>query len=170
MEDRTDQDPIKVGFIGLGVMGEPMCRHILQKQLGSLVSEVIGFDLASGPMERLAEVGLRSAASAREIVETCDLILFSLPGDEQVDALWRGKDGLLDAARSGQTIVDLGTTSLRLTRELADAFSQRAIAYADAPVARTRSAAESGTLAVLVGGEPATFRPSARCWTVLPKR
>ena len=151
------QQELRVGFIGLGVMGEPMCRHILEKRAGGMVSEVWGFDLDSGPMSRLQALGLNAAGSAQEATEGADLVLLSLPGDAPLEALCRGSDGLLGHIKPGQTVVDLGTSSLRITRELEAEFAQRGAAYADAPVARTRAAAEAGTLAVLVGGEEAVF-------------
>ncbi|MEM8687246.1 MAG: NAD(P)-dependent oxidoreductase [Pseudomonadota bacterium] len=152
------QQELGVGFIGLGVMGEPMCRHILQKRAGGQVSQVWGFDLSSGPVLRLKDHGLKAVSSAQEAAERADLVLLSLPGDEQLEALCRGSEGLLSHIRPGQTVVDLGTSSLRLTRALQAEFAACGAAYADAPVARTRSAAEAGTLAVLVGGDEAVFQ------------
>ena len=151
------QQKLSVGFIGLGVMGEPMCRHILAKRAGGLVSEVCGFDLTDAPVARLREHGLKAAESAQEAAEGADLVFISLPGDEQLQELCEGTDGLLAHINQGQTVVDLGTSSLNLTRKLEAAFSARGAAYADAPVARTRAAAEAGTLAVLVGASQETF-------------
>ncbi len=161
------QQELGVGFIGLGVMGEPMCRHIVQKKAGGLVREVWGFDLNAEPVARLTERGLKAASSAGEAAERADLVLVSLPGDDQLEALCEGPDGLLNHIRPGQTVVDLGTSSLGLTRALEIKFAARGAAYADAPVARTRAAAEAGTLAVLVGGEEAVFktiRPVLACF------
>ncbi len=158
---------LRVGFIGLGVMGEPMCRHILQKRAGGIVDNVIGYDLSAEPLNRLAEHGLEVADDTAEVVERSDLLLISLPGDVEFDALCRGESGLLQNVRAGQTVVDLGTTSVRLSRELRDEFAGREVEYADAPVARTRAAAESGTLLVLVGARAGTFeriRPVLSCF------
>ena len=158
-----------VGFIGLGVMGEPMCRHILQRGLAGVVSSVVGFDLATAPLQRLQGHGLQIAASAAECAATADLILISLPGDTELEALCTGPDGLFANVRAGQTIVDLGTTSVKLSRSLRDRFVALDVAYADAPVARTRAAAESGTLLVLVGSSEEVFArpPHHRRQTIL---
>ena len=161
------EQQVRVGFIGLGVMGEPMCRHILQKRAGGLVSELAGFDLERGPVARLAEHGLQAAQSPKEAAEGADIVFLSLPGDAHLETLCRGPDGLLEHVGEGQTVVDLGTSSVRLTRQLENEFAGRGAAYADAPVARTRSAAEAGTLAVLVGGAKAVFariRPVLGCF------
>ncbi|MEM8647174.1 MAG: NAD(P)-dependent oxidoreductase [Pseudomonadota bacterium] len=152
------QQELSVGFVGLGVMGEPMCRHIAQKRAGGRVQELWGFDLNRDPISRLSEHGLKAARSVQEATERADVVLLSLPGDEQLRALCSGSEGLLSLVKPGQTIVDLGTSSLRLTRELEAEFSARGASYADAPVARTRAAAEAGKLAVLVGGDEAVFK------------
>ena len=157
----------RVGFVGLGVMGEPMCRHLVQKRADVAVEEVVGYDLAPAPLARLAEQGLRPAASLAEAVEAADLLLLSLPGGAELESLCRGAGGLLALTRPGQIIVDLGTSPVGLTRRLAEDFAGQEVRYADAPVARTRAAAESGTLAVLVGGDAALFariRPILGCF------
>ena len=158
---------VAVGFIGLGVMGEPMCRHILQKCDSARVSEVRGFDLSEAPLARLSEHGLTVAKSPQEAAEGADLIFLSLPGDEQLEALCSGLKGLVNHVGPGQTIVDLGTSSVDLTIRLEVQFAAKGAGYADAPVARTRAAAEAGTLAVLVGGATSVFdriRPVLGCF------
>jgi 3-hydroxyisobutyrate dehydrogenase-like beta-hydroxyacid dehydrogenase len=97
------------------------------------------------------------AASAQAAAEQADIVFLSLPSGEIVAEVARGKAGLLAVARPGQTIVDLGTSPVDLTRQLAAEFAKHGASYADAPVARTRAAAEAGTLSVMVGTEDATF-------------
>jgi 3-hydroxyisobutyrate dehydrogenase-like beta-hydroxyacid dehydrogenase len=141
-----------MGFIGLGVMGEPMCRNLAQKTAGA----VLAFDLDPAPLERLSAHGVRSAGLA-EMMATCDAIFMSLPSGEVVQQVCHAPDGLLQQARAGQCIVDLSTSRVDTTRQLALEFSELGVDFADAPVARTRAAAESGTLAVMVGATPAVF-------------
>jgi len=138
-----------VGFIGLGVMGEPMCRN-LRVRSGL---RVLAFDLDPAPLHRLAEHKVEGARSAAEVMRQSDVVFVSLPSGKHLEALVRGDDGLLENARAGQILVDLGTSPVALTRTLADAFAGKNVDYLDAPVARTRQAAESGTLAVMVGGD-----------------
>ncbi len=156
-----------VGFIGLGVMGEPMCRHVLQKRDSVRVSAVKGFDLAPAPLARLAEHGLQSCASPQEAIDGANLVLISLPGDAELAELCTGPNGLLKHIKPGQTVVDLGTSSVNLTNKLEIEFTSKGASYADAPVARTRAAAEAGTLAVLVGGATSVFeriKPVLSCF------
>ncbi len=142
-----------IGFIGLGVMGEPMCRNVRVR--GGY--RVLAFDREPGPLERLRAHGVEAAAGVGALVRASDIVLASLPSGEVLDELAHAADGLLANVRSGQTFVDLGTSPLGLTRTLAAQFAERGVRYLDAPVARTRQAAEAGTLSVMVGGEAATL-------------
>lgn len=143
-----------IGFIGVGVMGEPMCRH-LAKKTDSLV---LASDLDEAPLARLAKHGVEKATIA-EIAARADIIFMSLPSGKVVRALVEGGDepGLLAQCREGQVVVDLSTSPVPLTRELAGKFAQRGVQFTDAPVMRTRAAAEAGTLAVPVGAPDALF-------------
>jgi 3-hydroxyisobutyrate dehydrogenase-like beta-hydroxyacid dehydrogenase len=141
-----------IGFVGLGVMGEPMCRN-LARESGR---RVIGFDLAAQPLERLAADGVVAARGVREVADRAEVIFLSLPSGAEVDAVCDA--GLVAAARAGQTIVDLGTSPVALARALAERFAAMGAAFADAPVARTREAAIAGTLSIMVGATDETFR------------
>jgi len=152
-----------LGFIGLGVMGEPMCRHLITKS----GSPVVIFDLMPEPVGRLVSIGARAAGSAAEVARAADIIFVSLPSGKHLQALCEGPDGLIAHTAAGRTFVDLGTSPLKLSRELAARFEAKDVAYADAPVARTRQAAEQGTLAVTVGGSEPVFarlEPLLRCF------
>jgi 3-hydroxyisobutyrate dehydrogenase-like beta-hydroxyacid dehydrogenase len=142
-----------IGFIGLGVMGEPMCRHLITKS----GFPVVIFDLVPEPVGRLAEIGATSARSVAAVALAADVIFVSLPSGKHLQALCEGSQGLIACIRPGQTVVDLGTSPLQLSKELAATFMAKGVAYADAPVARTRQAAEQGTLAVTVGASASTF-------------
>lgn len=151
------------GFIGLGVMGEPMCMHLARKSGLS----VIGFDLNREPLERLAAHGVAPARDVAEVAASADVIMVSLPSGREVEALCTMDGGLLSLVREGQVIVDLGTTPVAMVKNLAEAFAARGVAFADAPVSRTRAAAEAGTLSILVGGDEEVFgaiRPLLACF------
>lgn len=142
-----------IGFIGLGVMGEPMCRNLARKA----GAKVHAFDLDDAPLERLAAEGVERAASTADIMAQCDVVFMSLPSGEVVAQLCRQDGGLLSQARSGQIVVDLSTSPVDTTRALEQEFAARQARFIDAPVARTRAAAEAGTLAVMVGASPDVF-------------
>ena len=146
-------NPKQIGFIGLGVMGEPICRNLARKS----GAPVLAFDLSKEPLERLAADGVKAVASPAEVMEQCDVVFLSLPSGEVVAKLSRDANGLLANARAGQVVVDLSTSSVNTTRELSKEFESRGAHLVDAPVARTRAAAEAGTLAVFVGATPELF-------------
>jgi 3-hydroxyisobutyrate dehydrogenase-like beta-hydroxyacid dehydrogenase len=145
---------LRIGFIGLGVMGEPMCRNLARK----CRLPVTAYDLNPEPLARSAEDGVLTASSLDDLVATADVIFLSLPGGEQLEDLCRGERGLLALVRNGQTIVDTSTSPVSLTRELAAEFLAKGIDYADAPIARTRQAAQDGTLSIMVGAPGKLFQ------------
>jgi 3-hydroxyisobutyrate dehydrogenase-like beta-hydroxyacid dehydrogenase len=139
-----------VGFIGLGVMGEAMCRNLAKK--GSW--QVVGFDTQPGPLERLAGDGVVKAPSLAEFVARSNVILMCLPGGKEVEAV---ASNLLGLVRKDQTVVDMSTAPPKLMRELAPRFAAKGVDFADAPVARTRRAAIDGTLSIMVGSSAEVF-------------
>ena len=142
-----------VGFIGLGVMGEPMCRNLATKtQL-----RIRANDLSPEPLKRLAAQGVESVANIAKLAQDSQVIFLSLPSGEVVHQLSHQQGGLLASARPGQIVVDLGTSPAKLTRELAGDFAAKGVQFIDAPVARSRLAAEAGTLSCMVGAEPEIF-------------
>jgi 3-hydroxyisobutyrate dehydrogenase-like beta-hydroxyacid dehydrogenase len=143
----------RIGFIGLGVMGEPICRNLARRS--SL--PVVGIDRDPAPMARLAADAVAPAQSVATLAQACDLVFLSLPSGEVVDQVAREANGLLAYARPGQVIVDLSTSAVAMTRALAADFAARGAVFVDAPVARTRAAAEAGTLSVMVGALPSDF-------------
>jgi 3-hydroxyisobutyrate dehydrogenase-like beta-hydroxyacid dehydrogenase len=138
-----------IGFIGLGVMGEPMCGH-LARRAGI---PVFAHDLRNEPLERLAAQGV-TGASLLQIAERCDVILLSLPDGKAVSAV---VDQLEPRLRPGQCVVDTSTSSVELTRQIGARLAAKGILYADAPVARTREAAAKGELSIMVGASNDTF-------------
>ena len=153
----------RIGFIGLGVMGEPICRNLASKS----GVPVVAFDTQAAPLERMRAHGVKVADSVHEVAHDTDAIFICLPSGKHVESICDGAQGLLALARRGQIVVDLGTSPMSLARRLAVAFAERGASFADAPIARTRQAAQEGTLSVMVGGDAATFarlEPLIRCF------
>jgi 3-hydroxyisobutyrate dehydrogenase len=149
-----------LGFIGTGVMGEPICRNLAAKS----GARVLAWDPQSAPLERLRAAGVEIAGSAAELAAQAAIVFVCLPGGAQLESLC--ETTLLPAARAGLTVVDLGTSGVGRTRALARRFAERGADYADAPIARTRAAAREGTLAISVGSTPDVFariRPLLAC-------
>jgi 3-hydroxyisobutyrate dehydrogenase len=151
-----------LGFIGLGVMGEPICRNIIRRS----GRPVIAFDLAAEPLKRMASEGGVIAASIAEVVTRSDLVFLCLPSAKHVRSVFES-DGILAHVRPGQVVVDLGTSSVKQTRDFAAQLQAKGAGWVDAPIARTRQAAQDGTLSVMVGATPAQFaaiEPLIRCF------
>jgi 3-hydroxyisobutyrate dehydrogenase-like beta-hydroxyacid dehydrogenase len=144
----------KIGFIGLGVMGEPMCRNLARKS----GLAVLAYDRANGPMERLRQHGVHAATGIEDVAKECDVIFLALPSGQHVEMICNGPEGLLSHARARQIVVDLGTSPAKLARELAQAFGEKGAFFVDAPIARTRQAAEEGTLSIMVGADEASLK------------
>lgn len=145
-------------FIGLGVMGEPMCRNLTTKKDTVGLSEVRAYDVRAEPLQRIADQGGVMAPSAADAATDADVVFVSLPGGKEVEDILIGSGGLLDMMKPGAVFVDLSTSPVTLSRELAEKAEAKGIQYADAPVARTRQAAEQGTLAIMVGGADEVFQ------------
>jgi len=142
-----------IGFIGVGVMGEPMCRNLAAKSGHS----VIAYDQRTDPLERLREQGVRAATELKQLAEMADVIFLALPSGSHVESVCVNPDGLVAHAHEGQIVVDLGTSPPNLARQLERMFRRKAAKFADAPIARTRYAAEQGTLSIMVGSDKDTF-------------
>ncbi len=139
-------DNATFGFIGLGVMGAPMCRNLARKS---------GRPVIASDARRAPPVEAMAAGSAAEVGARADLIFLSLPGEAEV------RQVAASIPRS-KTLVDCSTAPVELARELAGRFAQ----FADAPVARTRQAAVEGTLSIMVGASAqlyARLEPALRC-------
>lgn len=151
-----------VGFVGLGVMGEPMCRNLKAK----CGRRVVAYDIDPAPLERLAAHGVEALADAAAVAAASEVVFVSMPSGKVLERLFHGQ-GLMDSAAPGRIFVDLGTSPVRLTRALAAEAASRGARWLDAPVARTRAAAEAGTLSVMVGGEAELFeevKPLLACF------
>ena len=142
-----------IGFVGLGVMGGPMCRNIALKHGG----EVVAFDVNSAAFAALDGTKARRAEALRVVAEQADIVFLSLPGGEQVEQVCLGARGLASASRVPSVIVDLSTTTVAVARAMAERLSPKAVAFADAPVARTREAAQRGELSIMVGADEALY-------------
>lgn len=145
-------DKMTLGFVGVGVMGEPMCRHLALKSR----ARVIAADHAVEPLERLKAHGVERG-ELTDLAREADVIFLSLPSAEAVEAVVLGAGGLAEMGRSGLVLVDLSTSRVETAKRLAEVLNAKGMRFADAPVMRTRAAAEAGTLAIPVGADPTTF-------------
>ncbi len=142
----------RVGFIGVGVMGKPMCLNLIEA----------GFPLtvyARRPESARAVVaaGATLVASSRAVAEAVDVVITMLPDSPQVEEVVLGSDGVLAGARAALTVVDMSTIAPAASKRVAAACAERGVAFLDAPVSGGSQGAEAGTLTIMAGGEAAVF-------------
>jgi 3-hydroxyisobutyrate dehydrogenase-like beta-hydroxyacid dehydrogenase len=143
-------DTRTIGFVGLGVMGGPMCRNVARKHAGS----VLMLDRDSAAMTALSDTKAQAASSLEPLAAAADVIFLSLPGGPQVEAVCAAIQGL---ARKGTVVVDLSTTPVAVARAVGGRLKAVGLVFADAPVARTREAAQRGELSIMVGADASVF-------------
>lgn len=142
--------PPTLGFIGLGVMGSGMCGNVVKKH----GAPVYVYDMNPAALEGMAKIGARAASSVAEVAANADVIFLSLPGGKQVDAVCTE---IAADAKPGTVVIDLSTTSVAEARAVAAKLADKGLLFADAPVARTRQAAQDGTLSIMVGASEELF-------------
>jgi len=139
----------QIGFIGIGQMGMPMIRNLLQANLS-----VTGFDLNPLVADELkSEIHFEMATSAITLTKKCDVIILMLPDSNIVDRLlWEGEDALAKAMNSKQTIIDMGSSDPVRSRANFDRLAHLGISFIDAPVSGGVRRAKDGSLSIMIGG------------------
>lgn len=143
-------DAPTLGFIGLGVMGGPMSRNVVRKHAG----KVHAFDMSEAALAETVAAGALAAGSVADVARAAEIVLLSLPGGKQVAAVCAE---IAAHARPGTVVVDLSTTGVGDARAVAATLAAADMRFADAPVARTRQAAQDGTLSIMVGAPDDLF-------------
>ena len=136
----------KIGFIGMGIMGQPMARNILRAGY-----EIMVYNRTRDKTTPIAGEGARIASIPSEIGEWADIVILMLTGPEAIDAVLGGGDGLLKSM-SGGVIINMSTVPPSYTKNLVLKFRDRAIKFIDAPVSGSKKPAEDATLIILAGG------------------
>jgi 2-hydroxy-3-oxopropionate reductase len=141
-----------IAFIGLGIMGGPMARHLVKAG-----HSVIGFNRSPGPMEQLVADGGTGAGSVAEAVREADVIITMVPDSPDVESLALGEGGIYTNAPRGSIHIDMSSIRPDVTTRLADAGKAAGIRVMDAPVSGGETGAIEGTLSIMVGAYPADF-------------
>lgn len=138
----------QLGFIGVGVMGRPMARRLLE-QGHSLVI----YDKDQGALDELGALGARVAGSVREVADTAEVIFTSLPSPAIFKSVALGADGIVEG-RAVRILVDLSTVGSRAEQEVAAGLAAKGIETVDAPVSGGAAGAQKGALALMIAGKP----------------
>jgi len=144
---------MRVGFIGVGNMGGPMCRNIIR----NTNHEVVVFDLNPDAMKACTDLGASAGGSVAEIAARCDVVITSLPLPRVVEEVALGPAGIAANARPGATYIDLSTNSPTTARRCAEGMLAKGVGMLEAPVSGGTARAKDGTIVIMVGGDAATF-------------
>jgi 2-hydroxy-3-oxopropionate reductase len=143
----------RVGFIGLGIMGMPMARNLMEAGY-----ELTVHNRSPEKAEELGKEGATVAATPREVAEKSDVVITMLPDSPQVREVVAGENGVLEGISEGALLIDMSTISPVVTEELAEALKEKGASMLDAPVSGGDVGAIEGTLSIMVGGEEEDFQ------------
>ena len=143
----------RVGFIGLGIMGMPMARNLMEAGY-----ELTVHNRSPEKAEELGKEGAAVAATPREVAENSDVVITMLPDSPQVREVVAGEVGVLEGISEGALLIDMSTISPVVTEELAEALMEKGASMLDAPVSGGDVGAIEGTLSIMVGGHEADFQ------------
>ncbi len=143
---------MKLGLIGLGIMGKPMARNLLKAGYDLTV-----YDINKGPVKEVVEAGAREAADVREIGANCDIIMTMLPDSPHVKSVVLGEGGLIETIREGSVFIDMSSINPVASQEISAELEKKGVKMLDAPVSGGEPKAIDGTLAFMVGGSQDVF-------------
>ena len=141
----------KLGFIGLGIMGNPMAGHLIA------AGHEVHLHSRSGVPDSLVKAGGHPCASAREVAAAADTVFLMVPDTPDVEKVLFGADGVAEGLSAGKTVVDLSSISPLATKDFARRINDLDCHYLDAPVSGGEVGAKNASLTIMVGGDPASF-------------
>ncbi|MFA6783452.1 MAG: 2-hydroxy-3-oxopropionate reductase [Sphaerochaeta sp.] len=143
---------MKIGFIGLGIMGKPMVKNLLKAG-----HEVVAFDLNKSNLDEAVSAGAQRGTSCSDVASKVPLVITMLPNSPHVKAVVLGKDGVLEGAKEGTILIDMSSIAPLASQEIEKACAEKKVRMLDAPVSGGEPKAIDGTLAIMVGGEQNLF-------------
>ena len=143
---------MRIGFIGLGIMGKPMAKNLLK---AGHTLEV--YDIVEAQVKELVAAGAAAASSPKDVAARNDLIITMLPNSPHVKKAVLGEGGVIEGAKPGSVLVDMSSIAPLASLEVAAELAKKGIEMLDAPVSGGEPKAIDGTLAIMVGGKEAVF-------------
>lgn len=143
---------MKIGFIGLGIMGKPMAKNLIKAGY-----KLIVLDINKNVVEEFKALGAETAETPAELASGVMKIITMLPNSPEVKQVVLGKNGLVDGAKSGSVLIDMSSIAPLASREIASALELKGVDMLDAPVSGGEPKAIEGTIAVMVGGKREVF-------------
>jgi 2-hydroxy-3-oxopropionate reductase len=143
---------MRIGFIGLGIMGKPMAKNLLKAG-----HELVVFDVVEAPLKEVVAAGAKAATSPKDVAAQCELIITMLPNSPHVKTAVLGKNGVIEGVKSGSVLVDMSSIAPLASREIAKELAAKGVEVLDAPVSGGEPKAIDGSLAIMVGGKQEVF-------------
>ena len=138
----------KIGFIGLGLIGAPMCLNLVKGKYSVSV-----WNRTKSKVEKLVDAGAISLSSPKEIAENSEVIITCVSDSKDVKDVVLGSDGVIEGIDEGKIVIDMSTISPSVTREIAEQINSKKANMLDAPVSGGVNGAEAGVLSIMVGGD-----------------
>ena len=155
---------LKLGWIGLGNMGNPMVKNLIKAGF-----EVVVFNRTKEKETELIESGAKSAENPQHLLKICDVVFTMLSDDEAVKAVFEGNSGLLTKEQPGKLIINMSTVSPETSRYLSEISRKHQLGFLEAPVSGSVKPAQDGTLIILVGGTVESYNKAKPMFDVLGK-
>lgn len=155
---------MKIGFIGLGIMGKPMAKNLLKAG-----KSVVVFDVVKEPVEEVVRAGAEAAASPKDVAAGTDVIITMLPNSPHVRDVLCGTNGVLEGLSAGKIVVDMSSIAPIAAREMCALVREKGGEMLDAPVSGGQEKAEKGTLAIMVGGAESVYGKVREIFDLLGK-
>jgi 2-hydroxy-3-oxopropionate reductase len=146
-----DRSQMKIGFVGLGIMGSPMAANLIR------AGHQLFLHSRSGVPQSLVDAGGQACGSGSEVAQNAEVVITMVPDTPHVEAALFGENGIASALSPGKTVVDMSSISPLATREFAARINALGCDYLDAPVSGGEVGAKNATLTIMVGGPPAAF-------------
>ncbi|MEL1135660.1 2-hydroxy-3-oxopropionate reductase [Desulfitobacterium sp. THU1] len=143
---------MKIGFIGLGIMGKPMSLNLLKAG-----HELVVYNRSQGSVQELVKAGAEAGLSPKDVAERCSLIITMVPNSPQVKEVILGENGVIEGAQPGSMVIDMSSIAPGASQEVAQKLAEKSIRFMDAPVSGGEPKAIEGTLSIMAGGNPADF-------------
>lgn len=155
---------MNIGFIGLGLMGKPMCLNLHRAG-----AELTIYNRTASVAEGLQQARIKAVASPAEVASAADIIVIMVADTDAVKAVLFGEQGLTKALRPGTLVIDMGTTAVNDTREFARKLREQGVEYIDAPVSGGEMGAINGDLVIMAGGSAEAMKKAQPIFDVLGK-
>jgi 2-hydroxy-3-oxopropionate reductase len=154
----------KIGFIGLGIMGRPMSKHLLNAGY-----EVVVHDINREAVAEIVAAGAEEANACAEVAERSDLIITMVPDSPDVEAAALGEGGIIEGVKEGAIYVDMSTIAPSVAVAVAEEIAKKDVRCLDAPVSGGDVGAQNAALSIMVGGDEATFNEVKPVFEVMGK-